>query len=367
MAAISSGITCPNTCSKDDTVELARSIEVARRWRSEGKAVAVATLVRVGGPAPRPLGSRFLVSSAGDMEGSVSGGCVENDVFMHAQRVLEDQRPALVDYGISDDVAFEVGLSCGGAIDVFIENWTDEIWRRFDPKRPVVIATVVAGPAAGSRGIFDSNFESIGSDLPESLLLEIEPFVRIALETERPAIVGVGESELFLEAAGPPPRLVIFGAVEIGQALCALASRVGFTVIVCDPRAAFTTPERFPDASEIITAWPEDAVEQLDFDGRTFVVVLSHDHRYEDPVVKAALARNVRYLGAMGSRRTHGKRLQRLAEAGVPPDTLARIHGPIGLDLGAEAAGETAVEILAEIVAARRAREDGGSEGTVAG
>jgi xanthine dehydrogenase accessory factor len=301
------------------------------------------------------------------MEGSVSGGCVENDVFMHAQQVLEDQRPVLVDYGISDDVAFEVGLSCGGAIDVFIENWTDEIWRDFDPQRLVVIATVVAGPATGSRGVFDSKLELIVSDLPEFLVTEIEPSVQNALETERSAIVRVGESELFLEAVAPPPRLVIFGAVEIGQALCALASRVGFTVIVCDPRAAFTTPDRFPDATEIITAWPEDAVEQLDFDARTFVVVLSHDHRYEDPVVKAALLRNVRYLGAMGSRRTHGKRLQRLAEAGVPPETLSRIHGPIGLDLGAEGAGETAVEILAEIVAARRAREDGGSESTVAG
>ena len=344
-------------------MELARSIEIAKRWSAEGKSVAAATLVRVRGPAPRPLGSRFLVSSAGDMEGSVSGGCVENDVFLHAQQVLKDGQARLVGYGISNDAAFEVGLSCGGEIDVFIERWTETAWQSVDPSRPAVIAVVVAGPGLGARGIFDAESGLTSSMLPGPLTTGLEEAVRVALETERSAIVGVGESEVFLEAVAPLPRLIIFGAVEIGQALAALAPRSGFEVTVCDPRSAFTTADRFPDAVEIITAWPEEAVEQLGFDGRTFVVVLSHDPRYEDPVVKAALSQNVEYLGAMGSKKTHRKRLQRLAEAGVPPTAMARIHGPVGLPLGAEGAGETAVEILAEMIKVRRADEAGGSVG----
>jgi len=343
-------------------VELARSIEVAQEWRAAGKSVAVATLVRVRGPAPRPLGSRFLVSSSGDMEGSVSGGCVENDVFLHARQVLEDGRGRLVAYGISNDAAFEVGLSCGGEIEVFIDLWDDDLWKAVDPDRAAVIAAVVDGPASGTRGVFERSGPT-KSNLPAVVAGAIIDPVRVARETGRSSIVTVGQSEVFLEAVSPPPRLLIFGAVEIGQALCALAARAGFIVTVCDPRAAFTTPERFPEAEHIITAWPDEAVELLGLDRQTFVVVLSHDPRYEDPVVKAALAQNVRYLGAMGSKKTHRRRVERLAEAGVPPETLTRIHGPIGLDLGAASAAETAVEILAEIVKARRSEDPGGSEG----
>lgn len=343
-------------------MELARGIEVAREWRAAGESVAVATLVRVRGPAPRPLGSRFLVSSSGEMEGSVSGGCVENDVFLHARQVLEDGRGRLVAYGISNDAAFEVGLSCGGEIEVFIDLWNDDLWKAVDPGGSAVIAAIVDGPAAGARGIFDASGPT-KSDLPEAIADAIVDPVRVARETGRSSIVTVGESEVFLEAISPPPRLLIFGAVEIGQALCALAARSGFVVTVCDPRAAFTTPDRFPEADLIITAWPDEAVEQLGLDEDTFVVVLSHDPRYEDPVVKAALAQNVRYLGAMGSTKTHRRRVERLAEAGVPPHTLTRIHGPIGLDLGAASAAETAVEILAEIVKERRSQDTGGSEG----
>ncbi|MDF1596084.1 MAG: XdhC family protein [Acidimicrobiia bacterium] len=343
-------------------MNLARSLEVARRWESEGKAVAAATLVRVQGPAPRPLGSRFLVSSAGDMEGSVSGGCVENDVFLHAEQVLESGQSKLVGYGISDEAAFEVGLSCGGVIDVFIERFRiDEVGRFVASQRSGALASVVDGPGAGTRGVFDHELGLIAADLPAEVVEAILPAVRIVMDTEHPTITSVAGSEVFVEPVAPPPRLVIFGAVEIGQALSALAARVGFSVIVCDPRSAFTTPDRFPDAGQIITAWPEEAVDQLAFDDRTFVVVLSHDPKYEDPVVRAALARGVRYLGAMGSRKTHAKRLERLAGEGIPPATLARIHGPIGLDLGANGARETAVEILAEMVLVRHATGTAGS------
>lgn len=343
-------------------MDLARSVEVARRWEAEGKAVAAATLVRVQGPAPRPLGSRFLVSSAGDMEGSVSGGCVENDVFLHAEQVLESGRSKLVGYGISDEAAFEVGLSCGGVIDVYIERFRiDQVGQYVASQRSGALASVVDGPGAGTRGVFDHELGLIAADLSAEVVEAILPSVRLVMDTEHPTITSVAGSEVFVEPVAPPPRLVIFGAVEIGQTLSALAARAGFSVTVCDPRSAFTTPDRFPDAREVITAWPEEVVDRLALDERTFVVVLSHDPRYEDPVVQAALAREVRYLGAMGSRKTHAKRLERLAGAGVPPSALARIHGPIGLDLGANGARETAVEILAEMVLVRHATGTGRS------
>ena len=335
-------------------MDLAQALAVAGRWTAEGKKVAAATLIRVQGPAPRPLGSRFLVSSAGDMAGSVSGGCVENDVFIHAQEVLASGLGRVVNYGIADDVAFEVGLSCGGLIDVFIEPWdVRDIARYVDSGRSGAFAGVFAGASLGTRAIYDGDDGFLPNALPDNVVAEIESQVRAVIATERPTIAVADDIEIFIEPVARPPRLVIFGAVEIGQALCALAARTGFAITVCDPRAAFTTSERFPDADEVIVQWPEDALEQLGLDKRTFVVILSHDPRYEDPVLKAALAAGVRYLGAMGSRKTHRKRLERLIEAGVPPLALDRIHGPIGLDLGAGSAEEVAVEILAEMVQAR--------------
>ncbi len=334
-------------------MDFSKSIDIAARWIAAGERVAVATLVRVRGPAPRPLGSRFLVSVGGDMEGSVSGGCVENDVFLHAQQVLESGGHRLVPYGISDEDAFRVGLSCGGEIEVFIEPWDETLAATVAGREFSLIATVVNGPHAGSKAIFGEGSMPLAGQFPESLAVDLAPSITEVLNRERPMIVGVGESEVFIEVVAPYPRLVIFGAVEIGQALCALASRAGFSVVVCDPRSAFATPERFPEAA-VMVGRPEDLLESLTINRRTFVVVLSHDPRFEDPVLIDALARNARYVGAMGSRSTHRKRLARLGAAGVSDQALERIHGPIGLDLGAVGADETAVEILAEMIRVRR-------------
>ena len=219
------------------------------------------------------------------------------------------------------------------------------------------MATVVAGSALGAKGIFDHEASWIFSNLPQEAAGELEPSIRNVIETERPGVVVVNGRQVFIEPVAPPPRLVIFGAVEIGQVLCSLAARIGFSVTVCDPRAAFATRERFPEARRVITAWPDDALDELELDGRTFVVILSHDPLYEDPVIKDALKCGVRYLGAMGSRKTHAKRVARLGGEGVSAAALDRIHGPIGLGLGAESAGETAVEILAEITQVRHAPE----------
>ncbi len=335
-------------------MDLSRSIEVAARWVASGERVASATLVRVKGPAPRPLGSRFLVTAGGDMEGSVSGGCVENDVFLHAQHILDSGGYQLVPYGITDEDAFRVGLSCGGEIEVFVEPWDDAVATAVAERELSVVATVIAGPHTGAKAVYGPGPAVIVGHVPEPLAGDLLPAIREALERELPSVVAAGESEVFVEVVAPNPRLVIFGAVEIGQALCALASRTGFSVTVCDPRGAFATAERFPDAASVRVGQPEDILDGLAVDDRTFVVVLSHDPRFEDPVVIEALAGNARYVGAMGSRSTHRKRLERLEAAGIPADSLARIHGPIGLDLGAVGAEETAVEILAEMVRARR-------------
>jgi xanthine dehydrogenase accessory factor len=240
-------------------------------------------------------------------------------------------------------------------------SFTDELERFIGSGRLGAIATVVAGSAVGAKALFDFERGCIASDLPGILGGPVESEAHVVMATERPTILTVDGTEVFFEPIASPPRLLIFGAVEIGQALCALAARSGFSVTVCDPRAAFVTPERFPDAVSVIAAWPEDAVDSLEFDARTFVVILSHDPRHEDPVLEAAIAHDVRYLGAMGSRKTHRRRLERLAKAGVPRAGLDRIHGPIGIDLGAQGAEETAVEILAEMVRVRHLPGAGGS------
>lgn len=344
-------------------MDLAKSVNLAAQWRRAGKTVAAATLVRSQGPAPRPLGSRFLMSSEGDLEGSVSGGCVESDVFLHTQKAMTTGVAKLVEYGISDEEAFEVGLSCGGHISVFIEpSLSEEVDEFVKSGETGAIASLVGGPHLGEKLVFDSNGSPRRSDLPSELIEAVGTAARDVIRNEKPQYLAHRDSEVFIEAVAPPPRLVIFGAVDIGRALSALAARAGFEVTVCDPRSAFATPERFPDAA-VIARWPDQALEEVGLDDRTYVVVLSHDPRYEDPVLKAALSVPVRYIGAMGSRKTHKRRIERLAAGGVPPELLGRINGPIGLNLGAGSAEETAVEILGEMIKVRRT----GDAGTAAG
>jgi xanthine dehydrogenase accessory factor len=308
------------------------ALEAVRQWREQGSKVALATVVATRRSAPRPLGSKLAVSEAGDLAGSVSGGCVESDVAVQAREVLETGRPKLLSYGIADEDAWEVGLPCGGEIDVFLERIDDQLP---DPETPQVIFTVVEGDRAGERWI------STDGEVTRTQLLEQD-----------------GE-QVFAEVLGPPPRLFVFGAVDLAEELCRAARGLGWRTAVADARARFATPERIPSAEELVVAWPEEALQRFEPDDRTAVVVLTHEDRWDVPALAAALASDAFYVGALGSRRTQARRREQLLEAGISEEQLERLCGPAGLDLGAGTPAETALSILGEILAVRAGREGG--------
>jgi xanthine dehydrogenase accessory factor len=307
------------------------ALEAVRRWRDAGRSVALATVVATRRSAPRPLGSKLAVSDAGELAGSVSGGCVESDVAEHAREVLETGRPKLLSYGIADEQAWEVGLPCGGEIDVFVERLEGELP---DPAQAQVVFTIVDGDRAGERWISLDGVD-------RTQLLERD-----------------GE-HVFAEVLGPPPKLVVFGAVDLAEELCRAARWLGWRTVVTDARPRFATRERIPSADELVVAWPQEALAAIGVDDRTAVVVLTHEDRWDVPALAGALATDAFYVGAIGSRRTQARRRERLLEARVAEEHLERICGPAGLDLGAATPPETALSILAEIVAVRAGREGG--------
>ncbi|MCJ7725529.1 MAG: XdhC family protein, partial [Acidimicrobiia bacterium] len=265
------------------------AFEIWDDWSSAGESVAVATVVRVAGSAPRPEGSRFLVSSSGRMAGSVSGGCVENDVYLHATSVLEGGDPLLVTYGIADEEAFEVGLACGGTIQVFVESMGGDVHLA---ARDLVrqgkagsLATVVAGPQLGTAGLLSDDGLLVAGSLPAGIAADVAAdAVRLA-DTEQAVTLSYGDWEVFIETMAPPPMLVIWGADEVAISLSTMAREAGFGVTVCDPRPAFTKPERFPAADRVVVGWPGDLVDEVPIDHRTYVVSLTHDARVEGPLL----------------------------------------------------------------------------------
>jgi xanthine dehydrogenase accessory factor len=308
------------------------ALDAVKRWRADGKGVALATVVATRRSAPRPLGSKLAVSESGDLAGSVSGGCVESDVAAQAREVLASGQPRLVSYGIADEDAWEIGLPCGGEIDVFLERVEGELP---DPETPQVAFAVVDGERAGKRWI------STNGEVTRTGLHEVE-----------------GE-RVFAEVLGPPPMLLVFGAVDLAEELCRAASGLGWRTVVTDARARFATRERIPSAGELVVAWPEEVLERFPPDDRTAVVVLTHEERWDVPALIGALASAAFYIGAIGSRRTQERRRERLVEEGVPAEQLDRLCGPAGLDVGAATPAETALSILAEILAVRAGREGG--------
>jgi xanthine dehydrogenase accessory factor len=308
------------------------AFEAVRRWRDGGQAVALATVVATRRSAPRPLGSKLAISEGGELAGSVSGGCVESDVAVNALEVLETGEPKLLSYGIPDEDAWEVGLPCGGEIDVFLERFEGELP---DPETPQIVFTVVDGDRAGERWV------SLDGEVTRTQLLERD-----------------GE-QVFAEVLGPPPRLLVFGAVDLAEELCRAAKGLGWRTVVTDARARFATAERIPSADELVVAWPEEALERFAPDERTAVVVLTHEDRWDVPALAGALRTPAFYVGALGSRRTQERRRERLLETGVSEEQLERLCGPAGLDLGAGTPAETALSILAEILAVRAGRDGG--------
>ena len=293
----------------------------------------VATVVATRSSAPRPVGSKLIVREDGSLEGSVSGGCVENDVVVAAQEVRETGVPRLVTYGITDDMAFSVGLPCGGEIDVFVEPLGEQV-------DSGVVLTVIRG-------------EGVGEKLDDP---ELE---RAALRRGRSHVIELGDRSVFADVFAEPPRLLVYGAVDTAEALCASARLLGWRTIVADARPRFATAARIPSADELLVLWPEEALAHVAPDAATAVVVLTHDDKFDLPLVQGALATDAFYVGWLGSRRNQERRRGLLVEAGVAEDELDRISGPSGLDVGAESPAETAVSILAEILAVRAGRSGG--------
>jgi xanthine dehydrogenase accessory factor len=344
------------------------------RWVEQGRDFAVATVVAVGGSAPRHVGAALAVDADGTAIGSVSGGCVEGAVYDLCRQALEDGETVLERFGYSDEDAFAIGLTCGGVIDILVAPS-----RAADGARPVLasaLAAAASGSAAALARIVTGPAELLGKALlvrpdgtqeggfgahPE-LDRTVAAEAGALLDAGRTGTVEIGEQgsrcgaplTALVESSVPAPRMIVFGAIDFASALVRVGKFLGFHVTVCDARPVFATPARFPEADEIVVEWPHRYLERTEVDGRTVLCVLTHDAKFDIPLLKLALGLPVAYVGAMGSRRTHLDRNERLREAGVTDLELARLRSPIGLDLGARTPEETALSIAAEIVASRR-------------
>jgi xanthine dehydrogenase accessory factor len=340
--------------------------DVVRLYGS-GRAFGLATVVRTWKSAPRQAGAAMAVSAEGEAVGSVSGGCVEGAVYDLAQEVVATGRPVLQRYGVTDDDAFAVGLTCGGILDVFVEPVSEQTWPELPAvaasvrdREPVVVATVVDGPGRIGAKLTVWRDRANGTLGSERLDHAVTDDARGMLEAGRTGFLHYGadgerrgdELAVFVQSFAPPPRMLVFGAIDFAAAVARVGRFLGYHVTVCDARPVFATTKRFPEADEVIVKWPHEYLAETVVDERTVICVLTHDPKFDVPLLEAALRTPAAYIGAMGSRRTHEDRIARLREAGLTEDELTRLASPIGLDIGARTPEETAVSIAAEIVSA---------------
>jgi xanthine dehydrogenase accessory factor len=343
-----------------------------RRWWDAGERFALATVVSVRGSAPRDPGASMAVSAGGEAVGSVSGGCVEGAVFDLATEVLSTGVPVVQTYGISDDEAFAVGLTCGGVLDILVRPASGDgatgaadvlraVATSVAAEQPVALATVVGGegPLAATMAVWADRID--GSLGATGLDAAVTDDARGLLAQGQTGIRHYGpngqrrqdEVAVFVESFAPPPRLLVFGAIDFAAAVARIGKYLGYRVTLCDARPVFATERRFPDADEVVCEWPHRYLAGTAVDARTVITVLTHDPKFDVPLLEVALRTPAAYIGAMGSRRTHDDRIARLREAGVEEESLARLRSPIGLDLGARTPEETAVSIAAEIIGLR--------------
>jgi xanthine dehydrogenase accessory factor len=315
------------------------------RWRRRGDRVALARVVATRRSAPRPVGSKLIVSERGELAGSVSGGCVESEVVEAAREVLAGGEPRLLTYGISDDLALSVGLPCGGEIDVWVSEPEPELLEQLaevaqNERRAVSLVDLGAGTERLVRDGEDGSADEL-------------------IRGGHSKVVELGGTRYFADVFGPPPRLLVYGAVDTADALCAAANGLGWHTIVADARGRFATEDRLPNADEVLVAWPDEALARVQPDHATAIVVLTHDDKFDVPMLVGALKSDAFYIGALGSRRNQERRRERLLEAGVGEASFDRISGPAGLDIGAHSPAETAISMLAEIMAVRAGRDGG--------
>ena len=298
-------------------------IEKAAQWQAKDPKLAIATVIETWGSAPQPVGSQLVCDRHGDFAGAVSGGCVEGDVITAA---MEAKAPRILEYGVADETAWRVGLACGGRIRILVEPLGDlsALLEAKRQRRAVAIATHLTTGAKRMIGIEAGEFAE-------------------AFRFDRSQIIG----DEFVHIFNPPLRLVITGAVFIAQALLPMAQQAGYDVTIIDPRGAFASETRFPNV-KLLAEWPDEVLPGM-LDGRTAILALTHDPKIDDPALKAALASDCFYIGALGSKKTSAARMERLSGAGVSAENLARIHGPVGLNIGAQGANEIAISILAQM------------------
>ena len=329
---------------------------------------ARAVVVRTFGSAPRPEGAVMLVSGDGRLAGSVSGGCVEGAAYEEVERARAAGHSRVIRYGISDEQAWDVGLACGGTIDVLVEPVVSDavLLAARDPGRAVITPLPADSPGPelephrpgdgappGTPLVFDPATGLSGSTGDAASDAALAAVVVEALERGRSRTVELAGRSWFIEVFPVRPRLVIVGAVQVAMSLVAIAHTLGYETVVIDGRASFATRERFPDTEQLLVGWPDELADAIGLGPRDAVAVLTHDVKFDEPAIITALARGCRYVGAVGSRATQANRRERLLAAGVDPEALARLRGPIGLDLGGREPAETALSIMSEVVAAR--------------
>lgn len=350
-----------------------------RRLQNAGERVALATLVDVLRSAPRDPGAVMAIASGGTILGSISGGCVESALAQEAARVLRDGNARVIEYGLSDSDARAVGLSCGGTLTVLVEalepGETAALERRLTTETLLAeCARLDDGGRANRLFIFeDSLLGSLGNTrLDDVAASDVRASIGEATEIRTYGDEGEphGDVRVFIHRALPKPRMYVFGAIDFAHAMVRVAKFLGYNVTLCDARAAFATPQRFPEADRVVVAWPDDFLRESPVDERTVIVALTHDEKFDIPLIRAALETNAGYIGVMGSRRTNEHRAAQLRELGATEDALARLSAPVGLDLGARTPEETAIAIAAEIIALRHGRQGGrlaGGTGPVRG
>jgi xanthine dehydrogenase accessory factor len=313
-------------------------LDTLERWTAEGQRVATATVVKTERSAPREPGAMLAVSERGEVAGSVTGGCVEPAVYEEAREVLAGGTPRLRTYGIADDEAFEVGLPCGGTVHIFVDSLDatllSPLGEALREERPIALEVAISGPRIGTKRLVSSDDGASGELLGRG-------------ET---AILESDDGDLFVNSFAPRPDMYVFGAVDHAAAVGQVGRFLGYRVTVCDARAKFATRERFPDADEVVVEWPDRFLSQASVDERTVICVLTHDHKFDVPLLKVALDTSAGYIGAMGSRRTNEARTERLKAEGVTDEQLARVKAPIGLDIGSRTPEEVAIAVAAEIV-----------------
>ncbi len=331
-------------------------LETVNRWLAEERDVALATVVKTWGSAPRREGSKMGVTAETAMIGSVSGGCVEGAVVEEAIAGLRDGKPRLLKFGVADDIAWEVGLTCGGSIEVFVEPldslWWDALAELAQDDRFGVTVTIMEGEHIGEKVLLDSAGDVLyrGPNLNDDLLSALKAVVA---GCSKSGITTMGETRVMVDLQVERPHLILIGGVHVSIPLQAMATQVGFRVSIVDPRAAFASEERFPQVANISHSYPDKALPQLGLDRSTYLAVLTHDPKIDDKALITALPAKIPYVGVLSSGRTHRQRVARLKEAGLSDELIAQIRTPIGIDIGASTPEEIAVCILAEIIAVR--------------